>query len=51
MSTRTLNVGLIGAGRIGRLHAEHLAHRIPGARLLMVADVNVEAASTPTTFI
>src|SRR3712207_2329711 len=44
MSARTVNIGLIGAGRIGRLHAEHLAYRIPGARLLMVADVNIEAA-------
>ena len=39
-----LNVGLIGTGRIGRLHAEHLAFRIPEARLVAVADVNLEAA-------
>jgi myo-inositol 2-dehydrogenase/D-chiro-inositol 1-dehydrogenase len=31
-------------GRIGRLHAEHLAYRIPQARLLAVSDVVVEAA-------
>ena len=40
----TVNVGLIGAGRIGRLHAEHLAQRIPGARLVAVSDVNLAAA-------
>ena len=39
-----LNLGLIGAGRIGRLHAEHLAFRIPQANLLMIADTNEEAA-------
>jgi len=39
-----INVGLIGAGRIGRLHAEHLAFRISGANLLVVSDVIMEAA-------
>jgi myo-inositol 2-dehydrogenase/D-chiro-inositol 1-dehydrogenase len=39
-----VNIGLIGTGRIGRLHAEHLAFRIPEARLVAVADVNLEAA-------
>jgi myo-inositol 2-dehydrogenase/D-chiro-inositol 1-dehydrogenase len=40
----SVKVGLIGAGRIGRLHAEHLAYRIPGAELVAVADVVIEAA-------
>lgn len=39
-----LGVGLIGAGRIGRLHAAHLARRIANARPLAVADVSPEAA-------
>jgi myo-inositol 2-dehydrogenase/D-chiro-inositol 1-dehydrogenase len=39
-----VNVGLIGAGRIGRLHAEHLAFRIPQADLLAVSDIILEAA-------
>ncbi len=39
-----LNIALIGAGRIGRVHAEHLAGRIPEAHLSMVADVDREAA-------
>lgn len=39
-----LNIGLIGAGRIGRVHAEHLAHRIRRARLVAVADVVEDVA-------
>ncbi|MEJ2208061.1 MAG: inositol 2-dehydrogenase [Anaerolineae bacterium] len=39
-----INVGLIGAGRIGRVHAEDLAYRIPEAELVAVSDVFVEAA-------
>jgi myo-inositol 2-dehydrogenase / D-chiro-inositol 1-dehydrogenase len=39
-----LNVGLIGAGRIGRLHAQHLAFHLRRARLLVVADVIETAA-------
>jgi len=39
-----INVGLIGAGRIGRLNAEHLAFRIPGANLVAVSDIVLEAA-------
>jgi len=41
---KVLNVGIIGAGRIGRLHAEHLAYRIPEANPLIVADLYEEAA-------
>ena len=44
MQAEKLNVGLIGVGRIGRLHAEHLAYRIPTARLTAIADVNEAAA-------
>ena len=36
---RTLNIAVIGCGRIGRIHAENLATRIPGARLAAVADI------------
>ncbi len=39
-----IRVGLIGAGRIGQLHAEHLARRIPDVELAAVADVNLAAA-------
>ena len=37
-------VGLIGAGRIGTSHAQVIAERVPGARLLAVCDPRVEAA-------
>lgn len=40
----TLNVGIIGAGRIGRVHAETLAFRIPEARVASIADIRREAA-------
>ena len=42
--TGQVNVGVIGAGRIGRVHAENLAYRIPEANVVAVADVFVEAA-------
>jgi myo-inositol 2-dehydrogenase/D-chiro-inositol 1-dehydrogenase len=41
-----LNVGIIGAGRIGKVHAETIAQRVRGARLLGVADVEPERAQT-----
>jgi myo-inositol 2-dehydrogenase/D-chiro-inositol 1-dehydrogenase len=39
-----INVGVIGTGRIGRLHAENLMVRTPQADLAAVSDVLVEAA-------
>ena len=33
-----LGIGLIGAGRIGRLHATHLARQVRRARLVAIAD-------------
>jgi myo-inositol 2-dehydrogenase/D-chiro-inositol 1-dehydrogenase len=40
-----VRVGLIGAGRIGTAHAEALAHRVPGARLVAIADPRPGAAA------
>ena len=37
--TRKVNIGIIGAGRIARLHTGNLAHSIPEAKILAVADV------------
>ena len=41
---KPLKVGIIGAGRIGRLHAENLVRRVPGAEVVAIADVVEEAA-------
>ena len=44
MSTQKLHIGIIGAGRIGRVHAETLAFRLPEAQIVAIADVSREAA-------
>ena len=43
MNTK-LNIGIIGAGRIGKVHAETVAFRLPEARLTAITDINHEAA-------
>jgi myo-inositol 2-dehydrogenase/D-chiro-inositol 1-dehydrogenase len=40
----TINIGVIGAGRIGKLHAENIVRRLPNAAVTMIADVYVDAA-------
>ena len=40
-----VRVALVGAGRIGTSHATLLAERVPGARLVAVADPRPEAAA------
>jgi myo-inositol 2-dehydrogenase/D-chiro-inositol 1-dehydrogenase len=44
MSTENLNVGIIGAGRIGKVHAETLAFRVPEACASAITDLNRDAA-------
>lgn len=45
MSTNTpLRIGLVGVGRIGRMHAEIIARDVPGAELTMVHDAVPELA-------
>ena len=44
MSKDRLNIGIIGAGMIGKVHAENLAYRIPQASPLVIADINQSAA-------
>jgi myo-inositol 2-dehydrogenase/D-chiro-inositol 1-dehydrogenase len=44
MSKKKLHFGMIGAGRIGRVHAETLAFRLPEAEIAAITDVNREAA-------
>ncbi|MEZ4862341.1 MAG: inositol 2-dehydrogenase [Caldilineaceae bacterium] len=42
--TTTVKLGLIGAGRIGRVHAESITRRLSGAKLVAVSDLFAEAA-------
>ena len=42
--SKTLRVGVIGAGRIGKLHANNLATRVPNVELAAVSDVYEPAA-------
>jgi len=44
MGTKKLNVGILGAGRIGRVHAESLAFRLPETKIVAITDINNEAA-------
>jgi myo-inositol 2-dehydrogenase/D-chiro-inositol 1-dehydrogenase len=44
LNVKKLHVGIIGAGRIGRVHAETLAFRMPEAEIVAITDVNREAA-------
>jgi len=39
-----VNIGMIGAGRIGKLHARNLSFHIPDANIVAVSDIYVEAA-------
>jgi len=41
---RTVNIGIIGAGRIGRIHARNLKFQVPGGKLISIADVIIESA-------
>ena len=41
---KILRIGMIGAGRIGKLHADNLANRVPNARVEAISDVNLAAA-------
>ena len=41
----TLRVGLIGAGRIGKVHAQAIVSQVPQAELVIVADLFVESAN------
>jgi myo-inositol 2-dehydrogenase/D-chiro-inositol 1-dehydrogenase len=44
-SSKPVGVGLIGAGQIGKVHAQNLARRIPNARLKGIADSYIDAAN------
>ncbi len=42
----SLGFGVIGAGRIGKLHAENIATRLRDTQLLAIADIDAEAAAS-----
>ena len=44
MTDSPLQLGLIGAGRIGQVHAATITQRVERAVLVAVADVNIGAA-------
>ncbi len=46
MSTQKLQIGIIGAGRIGQVHAGTLAFRLPESQIVAITDVNREAAQS-----
>ncbi|MBQ8160907.1 MAG: inositol 2-dehydrogenase [Clostridia bacterium] len=39
-----LNIGIVGAGRIGNVHAESITYHIPEAQVVMVTDPIVDSA-------
>ena len=42
--TATLRIGVLGVGRIGRMHADLLSRQVPGATVSGVYDANPDAA-------
>jgi myo-inositol 2-dehydrogenase / D-chiro-inositol 1-dehydrogenase len=44
-----LRIGVIGVGRIGRMHAELIAHQVPGAALGAVYDAHEPSARSLST--
>ena len=39
-----INLGIIGAGRIGKVHAESICTQIPNARVKILASPSMDAA-------
>lgn len=42
MNNKQCRIGVIGAGRIGKLHAEHIKYHLPQFNLLAIADPNLD---------
>ena len=38
-----INIGVIGAGRIGRIHAQSIQEKVQGAQVKTIADVFEES--------
>jgi myo-inositol 2-dehydrogenase / D-chiro-inositol 1-dehydrogenase len=43
---KTIGLGLVGAGAIGRVHARNIHEKIPNAKLAAVADIDQKAATS-----
>ncbi len=43
---KTLQIGIVGAGRIGNVHAQSITYHIPNAAVRMITDINEAAAKT-----
>ena len=39
---KNIIVGVIGAGRIGKIHIENLLRKVPNVKLKIVADINID---------
>ena len=39
---KQLNIGIIGAGRIGKLHAQSITYAVPAARVYGITDVRTD---------
>jgi myo-inositol 2-dehydrogenase/D-chiro-inositol 1-dehydrogenase len=46
LDSAPVRIGVLGTGRIGSMHAELLAHRVPGASLAAVYDLDADLART-----
>lgn len=44
----TVRIGVLGLGRIGRMHADLLAHDVPGATVMAVADTDLATLAAAT---
>jgi predicted dehydrogenase len=44
VGARRIGLGLVGAGRMGAIHARAIAHQVPEARLVGIADIDLTAA-------
>ncbi len=42
LSTRQINIGVIGLGRMGQVYADHVARQVENARLVAIADPRAE---------
>ena len=49
MSDTHIGIGLVGAGRMGSIHARLIRASVPKARLVGIADMNIDAASRLAT--